>query len=150
MIVASGAEIFVFNQHHPQHPITASSAGDIAIALKPVAGRFASGLFAFGILNAGLFAAAVLPLSTSYLICEAFGFEASVDRRCGEAPVFFTLFAIGLAIGALLVLVPGIPLVALATSAAVSRFPMMPCSSMERPGIGLGSVSGVVSADSGL
>ena len=103
-----------------------NTAADIAVALKPIAGRFASGLFAFGILNAGLFAAAVLPLSTSYLICEAFGFEASVDRRFKEAPVFFTLFAIGLVIGAVLVLVPGIPLVQLAIASQVVQGLLLP------------------------
>ncbi len=50
----------------------------------------------FGILNAGVFTATVLPLSTAYIVCEAFGFEAAVDRKFEEAPVFFTLFAAGL------------------------------------------------------
>ncbi|HZZ64454.1 MAG TPA: divalent metal cation transporter, partial [Candidatus Baltobacteraceae bacterium] len=66
-------------------------------------------LFALGILNAGLFTATVLPLSTSYVVCEALGFEAAVDRKFREAPVFFTLFAIGLVVGAAFVLIPGIP-----------------------------------------
>jgi NRAMP (natural resistance-associated macrophage protein)-like metal ion transporter len=126
MIIASAAEIYVFNVAHPEHQIVVNTAGDIAVALKPLAGRFASDLFAFGILNAGLFAAAVLPLSTSYLICEAFGFEASVDRRFKEAPVFFTLFAIGLVIGAALVLVPGIPLVKLAIASQVVQGLLLP------------------------
>jgi len=126
MIIASGAEIYVFNQAHPKNPITVNTAGDIAVALKPLAGRFASGLFAFGILNAGLFAAAVLPLSTSYLICEAFGFEASVDRRFREAPVFFTLFAVGLVIGAAMVLLPGVPLVQLAIASQVVQGVLLP------------------------
>jgi Mn2+/Fe2+ NRAMP family transporter len=74
-----------------------------------LAGEFASALFALGILNAGLFTATVLPLSTSYVICEALGFEAAVDRKFSEAPVFFTLFGIGLIVGAAIVLIPGIP-----------------------------------------
>jgi Mn2+/Fe2+ NRAMP family transporter len=56
-----------------------------------------------------LFTATVLPLSTSYVICEALGFEAAVDRKFAEAPVFFTLFGIGLIVGAAMVLIPGLP-----------------------------------------
>jgi Mn2+/Fe2+ NRAMP family transporter len=110
MIIANAATIFVFNQQHPEHRIVINQAVDVARALQPLAGRFAEALFAFGILNAGLFTATVLPLSTSYLVCEAFGFEASVDRRFREAPVFFTLFAGGLVVGAVLVLLPHINL----------------------------------------
>jgi Mn2+/Fe2+ NRAMP family transporter len=126
MIIASAAEIYVFNQAHPKAQITANSAADIAVALRPLAGKFASDLFAFGILNAGLFAAAVLPLSTSYLVCEAFGFEAALDRRFSEAPVFFTLFAVGLVIGAALVLLPNVPLVKLAIASQVVQGLLLP------------------------
>jgi NRAMP (natural resistance-associated macrophage protein)-like metal ion transporter len=108
MIIANAATIYVYNQHNPQHPIVINQAVDVAKALEPLAGRFAETLFAFGILNAGLFTATILPLSTSYLVCEAFGFEAALDRRFREAPVFFTLFALGLVVGAALVLLPGI------------------------------------------
>jgi NRAMP (natural resistance-associated macrophage protein)-like metal ion transporter len=110
MIIANAATIYVYNQMHPQHPIVVNQAVDVAKALQPLAGKFAEALFAFGILNAGLFTATVLPLSTSYLVCEAFGFEAALDRRFREAPVFFTLFAAGLVFGAGLVLIPGINL----------------------------------------
>jgi Mn2+/Fe2+ NRAMP family transporter len=126
MIIANAATIYVFNQAHPSHPIVVTQASDVAVALQPLAGKFASSLFAFGILNAGVFAAAVLPLSTSYLICEAFGFEAALDRRFSEAPVFFTLFAIGLVAGAALVLVPGIPLVGLAITSQVVQGLLLP------------------------
>lgn len=90
-----------------------TSAADFAIALQPIAGKFAELVFAIGILNAGLFTATVLPLSTSFIICEALGFEAAVDRKFREAPVFFILFALGLIIGAAVVLIPGIPLLQL-------------------------------------
>ncbi|MDP9018950.1 MAG: Nramp family divalent metal transporter [Candidatus Eremiobacteraeota bacterium] len=109
MIVASGASIFVAEQHGAKFG-SFSEAADFAIALKPLAGPFAATIFALGILNAGLFTATILPLSTSYVICEALGFEAAVDRRFKEAPVFFTLFGISLVVGAALVLLPGIPL----------------------------------------
>jgi Mn2+/Fe2+ NRAMP family transporter len=84
-------------------------AADFARALEPLAGPVASLVFALGILNAGLFTATVLPLSTSFVICEALGFEAAVDRKFREAPVFFSLFGAGLLIGAGIVLIPGIP-----------------------------------------
>ncbi len=126
MIIANAATIFVFNQTHAAHPITVTQASDVAVALQPLAGRFTSALFAFGILNAGLFAAAVLPLSTSYLVCEAFGFEAALDRRFSEAPVFFTLFGGGLILGAALVLVPGIPLVQIAIGSQVVQGVLLP------------------------
>jgi Mn2+/Fe2+ NRAMP family transporter len=89
--------------------VAPTQAADFAKALEPLAGDFAATIFALGILNAGLFTATVLPLSTSYVICEALGFEAAVDRKFSEAPVFFTLFAIGLLVGAGIVLIPGIP-----------------------------------------
>ncbi len=107
MIVANAATIFVANQHGAH--IEPAQAADFAVALKPLAGELASVIFAFGILNAGLFAATVLPLSTSFVICEALGFEAAVDRKLSEAPVFFSLFGIGLIAGAAIVLIPGIP-----------------------------------------
>lgn len=106
IIIANGAAIYHAKGAHGD----LSQAADFAVALKPVAGALASTIFAFGILNAGLFTATVLPLSTSYVICEALGFEAAVDRRFSEAPVFFSLFGIGLFVGAALVLLPGIPL----------------------------------------
>ncbi len=107
MIIANAATIYVANSRGAH--IVPSSAADFAVALEPLAGEFASALFALGILNAGLFTATVLPLSTSYVICEALGFEAAVDRKFSEAPVFFTLFGIGLLAGAVIVLIPGIP-----------------------------------------
>ncbi len=126
MIIANAATIFVFNTAHPHQQIVVNQASDVAVALQPLAGKFASALFAFGILNAGIFAAAVLPLSTSYLVCEAFGLEAALDRRFREAPVFFSLFAAGLIVGAALVLVPGVPLVKLAIASQVVQGLLLP------------------------
>ncbi|MDQ2857489.1 MAG: Nramp family divalent metal transporter [Candidatus Eremiobacteraeota bacterium] len=126
MIVANAATIFVYNQAHAAHPIAVTQASDVAVALQPLAGKFASALFAFGILNAGLFTAAVLPLSTSYLVCEAFGFEAALDRGFREAPVFFGLFAAGLVLGAALVLVPGAPLLQLSIASQLLQGLLLP------------------------
>ncbi len=126
MIIANAATIFVFNEAHPQHQIVIVQAADVAKALEPLAGRFAETLFAFGILNAGLFTATILPLSTAYLICEAMGFEASVSRKFSEAPVFFSLFFAGLVIGAALVLIPGVPLLKIAFYSQVLQGLLLP------------------------
>ena len=69
--------------------LSIESAKDAALALGPLAGKYAEILFALGLLNASLFSAAILPLSTSYSVCEAFGWENSVSRSWKEAPVFF-------------------------------------------------------------
>jgi len=106
IIIANAATIF---QHPGNLNISQLQAADFARALEPLAGPVASLVFALGILNAGLFTATVLPLSTSFVICEALGFEAAVDRKFREAPVFFSLFGAGLLIGAGIVLIPGIP-----------------------------------------
>jgi NRAMP (natural resistance-associated macrophage protein)-like metal ion transporter len=86
-------------------------AGDAAAALEPLAGRFAAGLFALGLLNASILAAGILPLSTSYATCEAFGFEMGLDRGVRDAPVFYGVFIGAIVIGAGLVLLPGVSLV---------------------------------------
>jgi NRAMP (natural resistance-associated macrophage protein)-like metal ion transporter len=124
MIIANAATIYLANQHGAH--IVATQAQDFAIALRPLAGQFAAGIFALGILNAGIFTATVLPLSTSYIVCEAFGFEAAIDRKFEEAPVFFTLFATGLLIGAIVVLVPHIPLLDMVLFAQVLQGILLP------------------------
>jgi Mn2+/Fe2+ NRAMP family transporter len=86
-------------------------AKDAALALRPLAGRFAETLFAIGLLNASLMAANILPLSTSYAVCEAFGFELGLDQPVREAPVFFGMIAFSIAFGAIVILIPGISLV---------------------------------------
>ncbi len=86
------------------------TAKDAAIALRPLAGNYASLLFAFGLFNASIFAASVLPLSTAYSICEGMGWDAGVDRRFEEAPQFFGLYTAIIVIGAGVVLIPRFPL----------------------------------------
>ncbi len=88
----------------------ADDVSQVSESLRPLAGDFAAELFAIGLLNAALMAMAVLPLSTAYAICEAFGWERSVNRGVRQAPVFFGLFAGLLIFGAVAVLVPGVPL----------------------------------------
>ncbi|MCE7927073.1 MAG: divalent metal cation transporter [Chloroflexi bacterium CFX7] len=91
----------------------AGNVEEVAQALHPLAGDLAAELFAVGLLNAALMAMAVLPLTTAYAICEAFGWERSVNRGVREAPAFFGIFGGLLAVGALAVLIPGLPLLVL-------------------------------------
>ena len=86
--------------------ITITSAEDAAVALAPLAGKYASILFALGLLNASVFAAAILPLSTAYTVAEAFGWESSISRDFREAPIFFIIFTSLIVVGALIVLLP--------------------------------------------
>jgi NRAMP (natural resistance-associated macrophage protein)-like metal ion transporter len=88
-------------------------AGDYARALVPVAGRFAAILFGIGLVGASLLAGSVVPLSTSYAVTEAFGFERGVDQPIREAPAFFGIFTALIVLAALAVLVPGVPLVSM-------------------------------------
>jgi Mn2+/Fe2+ NRAMP family transporter len=78
--------------------------------LVPLAGKWAGGLFAFGLLNASLFAASILPLSTAHVICEGLGFEAGLDRKFKEAPAFYSLYTALIVVGAGIVLIPRAPL----------------------------------------
>jgi Mn2+/Fe2+ NRAMP family transporter len=87
-----------------------ADAADAAKALVPLAGRWASLLFAFGLLNASLFAASILPLSTAHVICEGLGFEAGIDRKFKEAPIFYWLYTILIVVGGGLILIPRAPL----------------------------------------
>jgi Mn2+/Fe2+ NRAMP family transporter len=89
------------------------TAEDAALALEPVAGGLAEGTFAVGLFGASVLAATVIPLTTAYAVCESFGWESGVSRRFREAPVFMGLYTALIAIGALVVLVPGLPLIGL-------------------------------------
>ena len=104
IIIATAATLF-------PHGIQVQRAEDAARALAPLAGTYASLLFALGLLNAAIFSVAIIPLSSAYAICEAFGWEAGLDRTVAEAPVFYGLFLAVLVTSALVVLWPGLPLV---------------------------------------
>ena len=82
------------------------TAKDAAMALRPLAGPYASTLFALGLLNASVFSAAILPLSTAYVVCEAFGWEAGVSHSLKEAPVFFGIYTALIVLGAGIILLP--------------------------------------------
>lgn len=91
--------------------VTITSAEQAARALEPVAGGLATGLFAFGLFGASVLAATVMPLTTSYAVCESFGWESGVSRKFSEAPAFMGLYTALIVIGAVVVLVPGLPLI---------------------------------------
>jgi Mn2+/Fe2+ NRAMP family transporter len=91
--------------------IKVETADQAAMALAPLAGRYASWLFAFGLFNASLFAAAILPLSTAYYVTESFGWESGIDKKWGEARQFYWLFTGMVILGAAVVLLPRLPLV---------------------------------------
>ena len=89
------------------------TAADAAGALAPVAGAYATQLFALGLLGASLLAACVLPLTASYAVCEAFGFERGIDRSWAEAPVFNAVYTFVIIFGAAFILIPGLDLVSI-------------------------------------
>jgi len=91
--------------------VAINDAADAARSLEPLAGRYASSLFAAGLLNASLFSAAILPLATVYYVCEAFGWEAGVDKKYGEAKAFYGIYTAMIVLGAAVVLLPGFPLI---------------------------------------
>jgi len=107
IVVACGATIY-----HSDHP-EITDVAQAAVALAPVAGKFASLLFAVGLVNASLLSAAILPLATSYNICEGLGFESGIDKRFSEAPIFYWLYTFLVFGGAAVVLIPGLPLLKL-------------------------------------
>ncbi len=82
------------------------TAKDAAIALGPLAGTYASTLFALGLLNASVFSAAILPLSTAYVVCEALGWESGVSRDWKDAPAFFGIYTALIVLGAAIILLP--------------------------------------------
>ena len=81
-----------------------ADAADAAQAMKPLAGHYASILFAAGLVNASLFAASILPLSTAYNVCEGLGFESGLDKSFREAPFFYWLYSLLIVFGAAIVL----------------------------------------------
>lgn len=104
IIIATGATLFL------NHRVV-NVVSDAAFALRDFAGPYASLLFAIGLFGASLLAAAVLPLSTAYGICEAFGFERGVSRKFREAPVFQSIFTGLIVLGVVVSLIPGLPIV---------------------------------------
>jgi len=94
-----------------KHGVRIETAKDAALSLQPLAGKYCTYLFAFGLVNASLFAASILPLSTTYLICEGLGWEAGIDKKFEEAPQFYGFYSIIIFLGAGIILYPNFPLI---------------------------------------
>jgi Mn2+/Fe2+ NRAMP family transporter len=103
-----------------------TDAGQAAQALVPLAGKWAGYLFAFGLLNASLFAASILPLSTAHVICEGLGFEAGLDRKLEEAPTFYALYTLLIVVGAGIILIPKVPLLKILVLSQVANGVWLP------------------------
>ncbi len=106
-------------------PRDIDSAAEAALALKPF-GEYAFLLFAAGLLNASIFAASILPLSTAYTVCEGLGFESGVNRRMREAPVFYYLYTSLIVVGAGVVLIPHFDLVRMTILSQVLNGMLLP------------------------
>ena len=106
IMVSCGATLHV-------NGIKIEEAKDAALALKPLAGVIASEVFAFGLFIASIFSAAIRPLATAFYVCEAFGFEAGIDKKFSEAPQFYTLFTSIILIAVIIILLPNAPLIAI-------------------------------------
>lgn len=120
IVVACGATVY----HSQHHEIT--DVAQAALALRPVAGKFASLLFAVGLVNASLLSAAILPLATSYNICEGLGLESGLDKRFSEAPIFYWLYTLLIGGGAAFVLIPNFPLLKMILFSQVANGILLP------------------------
>ncbi len=104
IVISTAATLHVRGEH-------VDSAAEAAHALRPLAGPYAESLFAIGLLGASMLAAGVLPLATAYSISEALGFEKGVSSSFREAPIFLGIFTFLVALGALITMMPGLPLI---------------------------------------
>ncbi len=106
--------------------IQINEAKDAALALKPLAGALASQLFAFGLFVASVFSATILPLATAFYVCEAFGFEAGIDKDWDEAKEFYVLYTGILILSVLIILIPNAPLIAISLWSQVINGILLP------------------------
>jgi NRAMP (natural resistance-associated macrophage protein)-like metal ion transporter len=120
IVIVCAATLFA----HGFHEIR--DAADAAVSLRPLGGKYAYLLFAVGLLNASLFAASILPLSTAYTVCEALGFESGLNKKFREAPMFYWLYTALIIAGAAIILIPKAPLVRLAVLSQVLNGVLLP------------------------
>lgn len=106
--------------------IQINEAKDAAMALKPLAGELASQVFAFGLFIASIFSATILPLATAFYVCEAFGFEAGIDKQWNDAKEFYILYTGILIIGAIIILFPNAPLIQISLWSQVLNGMLLP------------------------
>ena len=117
IIITTGTVLF---------PSRIETAQEAASALAPVAGEYASILFAIGLLSASVLAAAVLPLTAAYALSEAFGFESGIDRTWSEAPIFNGLYTAVIFGSAAVILIPGVNLIAIMLVSQVVNGMLLP------------------------
>jgi NRAMP (natural resistance-associated macrophage protein)-like metal ion transporter len=110
---------------HVNH-IVINEAKDAALALKPLAGAFASQVFAFGLFVASIFSAVILPLATAFYVSEAFGFEAGIDKKWNEAPEFYVLYTGIIILSAGIILIPNAPLIGISLWSQVINAVLLP------------------------
>ncbi len=103
-----------------------TDARDAAQSLVPLAGKYAGYLFGFGLFNASLFAAAILPLSTAYTACEGLGWERGIDKKLREAPWFYSIYTVLIVLGAAAILIPGVPLLKVLYLSQVANGVLLP------------------------
>jgi NRAMP (natural resistance-associated macrophage protein)-like metal ion transporter len=120
IVVACAATLYA----HGMRDVKSST--EAAQALQPLAGQNAYILFSFGLFNASLFAASILPISTAYTVCEGLGFESGLDKRFEEAPFFYWLYTILIVLGAGVVLIPSLPSVRLSILSQVINGAVLP------------------------
>ena len=120
IVIACGATLYLSGTRN------IADAADAATALKPLAGQFASLLFAVGLVNAALLSAAILPLATTYNICEGLGFESGINKGIRDAPVFYGIYTLLIVFGAAIVLMPHVPLIKLILLSQVSNGVLLP------------------------
>ena len=108
------------------HGIQVNNVADVSTALTPLAGQYASLLFAFGFLNASLFAASILPLSTAYYVCESLGFEAGVSKSFREAPIFHGLYLGLIILAVIIIMLPNVPLLSILYLSQVANGILLP------------------------
>lgn len=106
--------------------VQVTNVADVSNALVPLAGQYASILFAFGFLNASLFAASILPLSTAYYVCESLGFEAGVSKGFKEAPVFHGLYLGLILLAVIIIMFPNVPLLSILYISQVANGLLLP------------------------
>ena len=106
--------------------IQVNNVADVSTALTPLAGQYASLLFAFGFLNASLFAASILPLSTAYYVCESLGFEAGVSKSFREAPIFHGLYLGLIILAVIVIMLPNVPLLSILYLSQVANGILLP------------------------
>ncbi len=120
IIIATGATLYVHGHRN------VASAADAAKALEPFAGRYAEVLFAVGLLGASLLAAAILPVTAAYVVAETFGFEKGIRHNPRDAPVFVGVVTVLIAIGTIVALAPGVPVIGLLVAVQVVNGVLLP------------------------